>query len=200
MSLACWAATLGGMRHCWQATMSGMKRCCTATMSGMTGCCQTTTGPLIGCWRPIKNWMKKHSVVQILLFIFFNVLLNGTDITTDFLTFLDLQPINTWWAGLTLSWMFVPFLAQIIIFTVENIKALKKGRTVEKHGHFKHIFIHFPFVLPLRNLYQARMLYKLGVDPKNSAAVEAIKREAAKASLHESYYEAGGQANRGVYL
>ena len=159
-----------------------------------------TTGPLIRCWRPIKNWMDMHCVLEILLFIFFNVLLNGTDITTDFLTFLDLQPINTWWAGLTLSWMFFPILAQIIIFIVENIKALWKGRKVEKHGHFKHIFFHFPFFLPLRNLFLAYRLYKLGVEPKNSAKVEAINREAAKACLHESYFEAGGQATRGVYL
>ena len=61
------------------------------------------------------------------------------------------------------------------------------------------LFLHIPFVLPLRNLCLAYRLYELrfgmpDFDTKNWAEVEAIQRKVAKDGLSESYFESGPQA------
>ena len=65
---------------------------------------------------------------------------------------------------------------------------------------WKDLLLHFPFVLPLRNLGLAYRLYKLNFgmsnfDTKDWAEVEAIQKMVAKDGLTESFFESGPQAS-----
>ena len=133
---------------------------------------------------------------EILKFFIFNVGLPLFDMATDLQAFIiyffyDDHPN---WAFLTLFWIFNPF----IMHSVKFIAAYFYYKT-GKPDWF-HLFLHFPFVLPLRNFYLTFQLYKLrfGMDDFNSkdwAAVEAIQTEVAGSGLSESYYEAGPQVS-----
>ena len=135
-------------------------------------------------------------MLKILKFSIFNVGLPLFDMATDLQAFIiyffyDDHPN---WAFLTLFWIFNPF----IMHSVKFIAAYFYYKT-GKPDWF-HLFLHFPFVLPLRNFYLTFQLYKLrfGMDDFNSkdwAAVEAIQTEVAGSGLSESYYEAGPQVS-----
>ena len=142
---------------------------------------------------------------KILTHILFNVILNGMDVGTDLKTFIEL--IWDWnhpfWASLTLTWMFNPFLFHSLAFFINFLWSKKVREKTKKRGFFKAFFdnagVHFPFFVPIRNLWKSRDLYNLryGFDDfkvENSAEVEEILNEAAHASYSESFYEAGPQA------
>ena len=64
---------------------------------------------------------------------------------------------------------------------------------------FKKVFIHVPFVVPIRNLYNAYRLYKLGFgteefNEKDWKTVEEIQHEAGINGMQESFMEAAPQA------
>ena len=129
-------------------------------------------------------------------FLFFNVGLPlvdiGTDVQSFFLYLLNYDQPN--WAYLTLFWIFNPF----IMHSVKFIAAYFYHKTGKPDWFL--LFLHFPFVLPLRNFYLTFQLYKLrfGMDDFNSkdwAEVEAIQTEVAGSGLSESYYEAGPQVS-----
>ena len=133
---------------------------------------------------------------DLLQFLFFNVGLNGTDVLTDFLTFLAFHALGSHphYAAISLFWMLVPLTMQLGKYI---------GAKWNKHDSYnndiKKVLVQVPFILPLRNLYLAYKLHKLGyggadLDAKASAAIEAILQEVAQAGLYESYFEAGPQA------
>ena len=127
--------------------------------------------------------------VSILKFIFFNSVLPFLDVFTDFKAFvfyLSLEHVN--WAALTVTWIVVPFAIHLVKFLYQFAKTRK--------AEWCDLILHIPFVLPLRNLYYARRLYRLDFgtdyfDPKNWPKVEEIQRVVAKDGLSECYFESG---------
>ena len=55
-------------------------------------------------------------MIKILKFIFFNVVLGLTDVTSDLATFFTLVEDHPLWAILTASWMVTPFLVHATTF------------------------------------------------------------------------------------
>ena len=87
---------------------------------------------------------------KLIKFLFFNVILPLFDIGTDVQVFIlylffDKHPN---WAFLTLFWIFNPFLvhlgtfAYILFFDTKN-------------ADWRNLFLHIPFVIPLKNCYRA---------------------------------------------
>ena len=83
-------------------------------------------------------------------FVFFNVILPFVDIGTDvhaFILYLFYDN-NPNWAYLTLFWIFNPFLvhlgtfAYILFFDTKN-------------ADWRNLFLHIPFVIPIKNCYRA---------------------------------------------
>ena len=134
------------------------------------------------------NILKKMNV-SILKFILFNSVLPTLDVGTDikaFLFYLSLEHVH--WAVLTDTWIVVPFAIHLVKFLYQFAKTRK--------ADWCDLFLHIPFVLPLRNLYFAYRLNKLGFgredfDPANWPAVEKIQAKVAKDGLSESYFESG---------
>ena len=140
--------------------------------------------------------------MKVLMFVIFNVFLNGMDVATDLKTFLDLirDGQHMFWAFLTLTWMLTPFLIHSLGFFANLIWT---GFERPKRGYIMEFYfeagVHIPFLLPLVNLWRATKLYRLGYGTKNfktenTEAVEKILNEAAHASYSESFYEAGPQS------
>ena len=142
---------------------------------------------LMRCGRALKrvNW-------SILKFILFNSVLPALDVGTDvkaFLFYLSLDHLN--WATLTVTWIVVPFCFHLAKFLFQFAKTRKVGRE-----ECWDLFLHIPFVLPLRNLYYALWLWDLDFgtddfDPENWPRVEEIQRIVAKDGLSECYFESG---------
>ena len=139
---------------------------------------------LLCCWKRV-NW-------SILKFILFNSVLPALDVGTDvkaFLFYLSLDHLN--WATLTVTWIVVPFCFHLAKFLFQFAKTRIVGRE-----ECWDLFLHIPFVLPLRNLYYAYQLYRLDFgtddfDPKDWPRVEEIHRIVAKDGLSECYFESG---------
>ena len=135
-------------------------------------------------------------MLAILKFITFNTVLPLFDTRTDVkAVFLYLFGVayHPNWAALTLVWIVVPFLLHLVKFLYHLL-----ARTGE--ASWRDLFLHIPFVLPIRNLYYAYLLHKLdfgrpNFESKNWAAVEAIQNEVARDGLSESYFESGPQAH-----
>ena len=135
-------------------------------------------------------------MLAILKFITFNTILPLFDMGTDiraFFLYLSAVAYHPNWAALTLVWIVVPFVLHLIKFLYHLL-----AKTGE--ANWRDLFLHIPFVLPIRNLYYAYKLHKLGFgmqnfESKNWAAVEAIQNEVARDGLSESYFESGPQAH-----
>ena len=135
-------------------------------------------------------------MLAILKFVVFNTILPLFDMGTDLkAVFLYLYGVayHPNWAALTLVWIVVPFVLHLIKFLYHLL-----AKTGE--ASWRDLLLHFPFVLPIRNLYYAYLLHKLGFgspnfESKNWAAVEAIQKEVARDGLTESYFESGPQAH-----
>ena len=141
---------------------------------------------------------------KILLFCIFNVFLNGVDVGTDLSTVLTLWN-HPFWASLTLTWMLTPFLIHSVGFFA-NLIWNKFERPVKGYAreYFSVAGVHFPFFLPLVNIWRAKRLYGLqfgmtSFEDENYAAVEEILNDAAEASFAESFYEAGPQSVTQVF-
>ena len=135
-------------------------------------------------------------MLDILKFITFNCILPlfdmGTDVRAVFLYLFGVA-YHPNWAVLTLVWIVVPFVLHLVKFLYHLL-----AKTGE--ASWRDLFLHIPFVLPIRNLYYAYLLHKLGFgspnfESKNWAAVEAIQNEVARDGLSESYFESGPQAH-----
>ena len=130
--------------------------------------------------------------ISISNFILFNVIFPIVEVATDvksFLFYFLLLHFN--WAYLTLTWVGVPFAIHLAKFLYE----LFNGKAGWKE--LGDVFLHIPFILPLRNLYFAFLLYfeygfgRDDFDPKNWPEVEKIQHQVAKDGLSESYFESG---------
>ena len=83
----------------------------------------------------------------------------------------DLNHYHPKWAALTIGWVFAPFVIHVGKFFYEL-------GTMRKAGWFE-LFIHVPFVQPLRNVYLGWKLFDLrfgfaDFDPKNWVKVKII--------------------------
>ena len=133
-------------------------------------------------------------IFKLFKFIFFNIILPVFDISTDVQAFIlylfyDNHPN---WAYLTLFWIFNPFFVQLFKF----VFILYYNRKAE----WCNLFLHLPFVIPIKNCWLAYELHTLDFGEKDWARAEEIQREVAKASLSESYFEAGPQASQQLII
>ena len=135
-------------------------------------------------------------MAAIAKFIVFNSVLPLFDMGTDirsFVFYLSAVTYHPNWAALTLMWIFVPFVLHLVKFVYHLL-----AKTGE--ADWKDLLLHFPFVLPLRNLWLAYRLYKLNYgmstfDTKDWVEVEEILKMVAKDGLSESFFESGPQAS-----
>ena len=135
-------------------------------------------------------------MLDILKFITFNCILPlfdmGTDVRAVFLYLFGVA-YHPNWAALTLVWIVVPFVLHLVKFLYHLLAETGEASWCD-------LFLHIPFVVPIRNLYYAYLLHKLdfgrpNFESKNWAAVEAIQNEVARDGLSESYFESGPQAH-----
>ena len=67
-------------------------------------------------------WMRLINtprMIGLCKFIFFNVILGLSDVSTDLITFFDLSnDDHPLWAALTASWMTTPFCIHAVIFLI----------------------------------------------------------------------------------
>ena len=148
--------------------------------------------------------VKVAAYKEFIFFFLFNCILPTTDMSTDFVTYLDLRLDHPKWAVLTLSWMFLPFLIHFVQF-------LFKVRQVECSVEmFLNVLKHLPFLLPLENLRKLVVMikkeYKKEVERdvygESNYRVDVAKVAAKKysflsdvgdASLYGSFCESGPQ-------
>ena len=147
-------------------------------------------------------------MLEILKFITFNCILPlfdmGTDVRAVFLYLFGVT-YHPNWAVLTLVWIVVPFLLHLVKFLYHLL-----AKTGE--ASWRDLFLHIPFVLPIRNLYYAYLLFGMsfGIEEgsfwvetlgmrafssRDWAEVEKIQKQVAKDGLSESYFESGPQAH-----
>ena len=145
----------------------------------------------------------------IFKFVTFNTILPLFDMGTDVKAFIFYLTAGVGvafhpnWAWLTLFWIVVPFLIHLAKFFY--ILA------TTGEANWRDLFLHIPFVLPLRNLFYAYKLFgmRFGIEEdsfwvktlgmrafnsKDFAKVEWIQKQVAKDGLTESYFESGPQA------
>ena len=134
-------------------------------------------------------------MAAIAKFIVFNSVLPlfdmGTDLRAFFFYASAAVAYHPNWAALTLFWITVPFV-------IHALKFLHLFVTTGK-ADWSDLFLHIPFVLPLRNLILADRLYDLrygmsDFDTKDWAEVEVILKKVSKDGLSESFFESGPQA------
>ena len=134
---------------------------------------------------------------SLVKFLFTNVALPLFDIGTDFHTFVFFLFYydHPKWAFLTLFWIFNPFFVQIFKFVFILYS--------EKKASWYNLFLHIPFVIPIRNCCLAYELHKLkfgAAGGEDWARAEEIQREVAKTSSSEGYLEAGPQATQQLFI
>ena len=130
-------------------------------------------------------------------FLFSNVALPLFDIGTDFQAFIFylFYYDHPRWALLTLFWICNPFFVQLGKFFANLYNT--------READWKNLFLHLPFVIPIRNCFLAYQLHKLNFGEgggEDWAKAEEIQREVAKTSLSESFYEAGPQASQQLFI
>ena len=130
------------------------------------------------------NRMKKG-----VLHIVSNSVVPGTDVTSDFFTFLELwQHGDYGWAAAVLTFMFVPFVFKSGEFVVD----LCKGKVTEKN--VVGLFLHLPFVAPIVHLSLGlRILLIDPTKPENLSSIEKVAKVAALGSMYEAFLESGPQ-------
>jgi len=137
---------------------------------------------------------------KVALFCFFNTILPFTDVGTDSITFLDLLfDGHVMWAALTFAVMWNPFLIHLVVFLVDLIKSKCGGKQFDTLRRIGNVFIHVPFILPIKNLYHTLCLAFMGFggpefDDADWGKVEQIQHKAGIAGMYESFTEAGPQS------
>ena len=93
-------------------------------------------------------------------FLFTNVALPLFDIGTDFQAFIFylFYYDHPNWALLTLFWIFNPFFVQLAKFVADLYNT--------READWKNLFLHIPFVIPIRNCYRAYQLHTLDFGEK----------------------------------
>ena len=139
----------------------------------------------------------------VLKFFVFNSALSTADVLTDLLTYLALLDNNPNWAGLTLYWMWNPFVVHsaIFLFNKAFCKRGKTSNTIQElmHEFYKQAGVHLPFVASVHNIWRTHRLYQLkyGTEDFNSKdhkEVEKLLDEAGRCSQAESNLESGPQS------
>ena len=137
---------------------------------------------------------------KVFLFSVFNTVLPGVDVFSDLCTGVELiLRGHILWGIATLSLMWMPFMFHFFVFINNYIMAKLKKCQFESRKEFIRLLLHIPFVLPIKNVYNTYLLYKMGfaMDRFNSVhskKVESIQNEAGSAGMYESFMEAGPQA------
>ena len=135
----------------------------------------------------------------VLRFFFFNVILPGLDVGTDFWTFFELLPGDPRWAFLTLTWTVMPFCVRLVFYLFrKGAGTLKRCDTWSELGSQfnKEVISHLPLVSSLHNIMRTRRLHQLKFGTNkfkmsNHKEVEGILADAGSTSEGESNYEAG---------
>ena len=126
------------------------------------------------CWFvKMLGKVKVAAYKEFIFFFLFNCILPTTDMSTDFVTYLDLRLDHPKWAVLTLSWMFLPFLLRFVqfLFKVRQVQC-----SVEM---FLNVLKHLPFLLPMENLRKLVIMIK-----------REYRNEEIRAKYVESFYRA----------
>ena len=130
------------------------------------------------------------------LHIFSNSVLPGTDVTSDFLTFLELwKHGDIKWAIAVLVFMFVPFFFKLGEFVVD----LCRGEV--KENNVVGLFLHLPFVAPIVHLSLGlRILLIDPTKPENLSSIEKVAKVAALGSMYEAFLESGPQLQLQLHI
>jgi len=140
---------------------------------------------------------RQRKVQATVVFVVFNVVFPSADILSDFFTAIDLSKgDHQYWCGITIFWMFAPFIFNLLIYILKSFK---------KPGHvtngFYNVLLHFPFILPITNSLLAIQLLKMDLtNPENSAKIEKIKKTAAISGLYESFLESVPQLVTQIHM
>ena len=90
---------------------------------------------------------------------------------------------HTYWAMLTILWMFAPFLLHFTVIFLDSKKDWKLG--------LKKSLRHLPLVIPLGNTYRTYQLYEVEYsDPmsiKSVTLIEKLKMAAGQLTLTEAF-------------
>ena len=134
----------------------------------------------------------KNGVLHILS----NSVLPGADVSSDFLTFLELwENGDIGWAAAVLFFMFVPFFFKMGEFLVD----LCRGKV--KENNVVGLFLHLPFVAPIVHLSLGlRILLIDPTKPENLSSIEKVAKAAALGSMYEAFLEAGPQLQLQLHI
>ena len=126
----------------------------------------------------------------------FNSLMPGADVSSDFLTFLELwKKGDIGWAIAVLFFMFVPFFFKMGEFLVD----LCRGKV--KENNVVGLFLHLPFVAPIVHLSLGlRILLIDPTKPENLSSIEKVAKAAALGSMYEAFLEAGPQLQLQLHI
>ena len=149
----------------------------------------------------MKKGVKKVNTVRMrlqkgVLHIVSNSVVPGTDVSSDFLTFLELwEKGDIGWAAAVLFFMFVPFFFKMGEFLVD----LCRGKV--KENNVVGLFLHLPFVAPIVHLSLGlRILLIDPTKPENLSSIEKVAKAAALGSMYEAFLEAGPQLQLQLHI
>ena len=149
----------------------------------------------------MKKGVKKVNTVRMrlqkgVLYIVSNSVVPGTDVSSDFLTFLELlENGDIGWAAAVLFFMFVPFFFKLGEFLVD----LCRGKV--KENNVVGLFLHLPFVAPIVHLSLGlRILLIDPTKPENLSSIEKVAKAAALGSMYEAFLEAGPQLQLQLHI
>ena len=130
------------------------------------------------------------------LHIISNSVMPGADVTSDFLTFLELwQHGDYGWAVAVLTFMFVPFLFKLGEFVVD----LCNGKVSERN--LIGLLLHLPFVAPIVHLSLGlRILLIDPTKPENLSSIEKVAKVGALGSMYEAFLESGPQLQLQLHI
>ena len=130
------------------------------------------------------------------LHIVSNSVVPGTDVTSDFLTFLELvKHGDIKWAIAVLVFMFLPFFFKMAEFVVD----LYRGKV--KENNVVGLFLHLPFVAPIVHLSLGlRILLIDPTKPENLSSIEKVAKVAALGSMYEAFLESGPQLQLQLHI
>ena len=119
-------------------------------------------------------------VKEILKFAVVNCAISGADVATDLFSFLDLLLLQHHrWAGLTLFWIFLPFLVHLAIFLVRLARGSYPGSFTIT------VLRHFPFAMPFRNLWLCtRLLWLVWFGEVNATSSQPFLQLDVGVELH----------------
>ena len=104
------------------------------------------------------------------------------------------------WAALNMYFMWNSFVLHLCAFLWKAFQACcGQEQNFEVLPELKRVIIHIPFAMPLKNIHNTYLLYRLGfgtkeLQAKNLKRVEEIQQEAAIGTMYEAFMEGGPQS------